>query len=204
MKNDKFIKDLTERINGLVENRRDEIMRIEDCIRSARDGIRQAEEEMEKATFESDATTYGKAKDSKESHIVSLEMYERRLAQVKSDELLSESDNIAVDESIVTRQDEIKEETLKKVLPIVNELLEIYNTYREDIKSLDALRSDWRARVWKKKKKIGINSFDLDMPTAYDDGGLSYLLREIRNNNLVVDALGCEKESVNVGINFRD
>ena len=192
MKYDNLINEIKTKIESLVERRRADIKNVETAILTAKEGISKASQDMDNATFESNAKAYKKAKEEKEDYSVSLEMYERRLEQIRGSELIAENDSVAVDESIVKAQDDIKKDATEKIGAIIRELILVYSEYRSDINALDSVRHEWRERVWKKQKQIGRNMYEIDMPKNYDDGGLSLYLNDVTKRDFVVNYFGID------------
>ena len=200
MKNEKLINDTNTKIESLIEKRRSDIKNIESAIINAKEGISKASQEMDSATFNENRDAYKKAKSDIDDYSVTLEMYERRLEQIRGSELIAESESVAVDESIVKAQDELSHDAIEKVRPILSELFSVFEEYRSEINALDNVRRDWRERVWKKQRKIGRNAFEIDIPKQYDDGGLSNFLNEIRGMYFVVNELGFKKGDTRTGL----
>ncbi len=200
MKNEKLINTIKSKIESLVEKRRADIKNVETAILTAKEGISVANKQMDEATFNSNKTAYKKARDEKAEHELSLEMFEKRMEQIKGAELITEADSVAVDDSIVKAQDELKDEMLTMVRPILADLFKLYGDYRSEINALDSVRRDWRERAWKKQKQIGRNMFEIDLPKQYDDGGLSDFLNSIRGSYFVTNTYGFEKEDTRTGI----
>lgn len=190
MKSERLINDIKTRIESLVEQRRSEIKNVETAILTAKEGISKASKEMDDATFTMNKGAYIKAKEKSDEHAVSLEMFERRLEQIRGSELIAESESVAVDESIVKAQDELRDETKEKVRGILDELFKVYADYRDEINALDSVRLEWRERVWKKKKTVGRNQIEIDIPRGYDDGGLSDTINQFRGFYYVAEKLG--------------
>lgn len=161
---------------NVVEKTEKEMKRIRDKRAADLETIRQKCEEirtqvaaqesaMNQAAKEMDALNYEEAKDRKRKAEAALEMYDRRLNQIKRQELITESESDAVIDGLLDYEAQLTKKFKNEAGALLQQLNKVYSDYSGAVIDAEAVMTAWQNEIHANYRTFG-RSFHTDPVTG--------------------------------------
>lgn len=139
--------EVNKRIKDLLDQKAAELLSLKEKIDDAEKEKAKAEADMEKATKDTDLTTYTRAKKAICDSASAVEMYSTRYKQLETKGFVSEEESDEVFDSLKAYEKELSEEYESEVRPLLEKLDEINKKYKADIAEAENTMRMWERDI---------------------------------------------------------
>lgn len=154
-------KEVTERISQLTDDKAVELTNISANRASARKQLDEADSDMKSAIEVTDITAYEKAKIRYQNASNAIEMYSARYQQLQEKEFVSEAESNRVIDSLLSYEDELKEEYSKAMEKPLKAMKKLHDEYYARIAEAETAIIRWTHEIHANYRNEG---------TVYADG----------------------------------
>lgn len=177
--NNNIIETINNKIDGILNAAKQEIAELEAKLLEAQSEMSKARHCMESAVDSADASVYHAAKQDETIAATAVEMYNRRLSQLASKELVSDEENATTVAAIHAEQKKLADDTTQEILVHLREIEKLGKAYYEQQDALNNLLVRWHQNIYKQPhprvSRLPVYASDLH----YQDSDLRYCIRSL-------------------------
>ncbi len=150
-----IVQKTEKKIAQLKAERATELETISQKCEEARAQITEADRAQKTASEALNVEDYEAAKTRKRKAETALEMYSRRLDQIRAKEYLSEAESDSVIDELLNHEKEISERFKQEAGALAAQLLKVYEDYAAEIRSTEAIMTRWQNEIYANYRTFG-------------------------------------------------